>query len=100
MILTTEQITKLESFVESIPETMVKSQVQVLVNEVKKDSTITTEEVEKLKSFATHLPKELQSFPQEFSMEIKNGVGDVVEATKKEKTIAKKEAPKKSGSKK
>jgi len=87
--LTKENIKSLEGFIKSIPESIVKSQVEALFVEPISKERVLTEQAEKFLSLVTHLPQNLQSFPQNWLLEIKTitSSSNEMEETKKEKEV-------------
>jgi hypothetical protein len=70
--LNSDIISSLETFAGKIPDSLIKSRVEKLIEEVKPTERITYEQLETFVSFATHLPKELQNFPQSFASMVRN----------------------------
>lgn len=70
--ITEEQKTEMQSFIDKIPDSIVKSQIINLWNEILPTNRMTPEQLEKLMSFQNALPKELQTYPQTIAQWFKN----------------------------
>jgi hypothetical protein len=91
--LTEKQFSKLDSFVDSLEESMVKSKAKVIADKVRPTLRITAELLENFVSLSTHLPREFQNFPQEFALSLRSG-NDMEDADETEE-VKKKETKKK-----
>ena len=71
-ILNESQIESVQSFINKISDSLIKSRCEKWLAEVSPTGRCTSEQMEQFVSFATHLPNELQPFPQSFAQAIKN----------------------------
>lgn len=70
--LSKEQIESVESFIGKIGDSIVKSQYEKWLAEVRPTSRATPEQMETFVSYANALPHDLQNFPQSFAHAVKN----------------------------
>lgn len=81
-----KQITAVEAWIKSLPDSTVKGKYEVWLEEVKKKKGIKTEELEKFVSMAGSLTAEFQNYPQEFALLIKNNLNPETKEQIKEET--------------
>ena len=93
------QIDSAESFINSLPDSIVKGNYERWLAAVNDDGRITSEQLEKFVSFANALPPEFQNFPQNFVHSVKNKVAPENQSEGSTEESKNKKAAKKSASK-
>lgn len=84
-ILNQQQYSTVENWVNSLPDSLVKGNYIKWLSELKSKERLTTDELEKFVALSNALPVEFQSFPQNFSLSVKNittEASDIVSETK------------------
>lgn len=70
--LSEEQITEIKAFIEKLPDSMVRSKIQALFDNVFPHKRMTYEQLETFLSYQNALPVEVQTYPQSFAAWLKN----------------------------
>ena len=67
-----EEFKSLEDFCKGLPESLVRTKVERLIEEIEPTQQLKSEQLASLVSLAGEMPQEFQSFPQNFQMSLKN----------------------------
>lgn len=89
--LKSEQYSTVENWVNSLPDSLVKGNYIKWLSELKSKERLTTDELEKFVALSSALPVEFQSFPQNFSLSVKNITADASDIVSETKETSKKE---------